>query len=55
MREGLSLVLDYAFKTLALHRVEANIQPANIPFDRPRQAARFYPRGLFSSLPEGRR
>lgn len=31
MREGLQLVLGYAFRTLKLHRVEANIQPANGP------------------------
>jgi ribosomal-protein-alanine N-acetyltransferase len=31
MREGLGLVLDQAFGTLALHRVEANIQPGNGP------------------------
>ena len=29
MREGLRLVLDRAFGTLRLHRVEANIQPRN--------------------------
>ena len=29
MTEGLVLVLDYAFVTLELHRIEANIQPAN--------------------------
>ena len=29
MREGIELVLDLAFDTLALHRLEANIQPAN--------------------------
>jgi [ribosomal protein S5]-alanine N-acetyltransferase len=29
MREGLGLALDHAFKTLRLHRLEANIQPAN--------------------------
>jgi [ribosomal protein S5]-alanine N-acetyltransferase len=29
MREGLSLVLNHAFGTLNLHRVEANIQPEN--------------------------
>ena len=29
MREGLQLVLDYAFGPLALHRIEANIQPGN--------------------------
>jgi ribosomal-protein-alanine N-acetyltransferase len=31
MREGLTLVLDAAFRTLKLHRVEANIQPSNAP------------------------
>jgi ribosomal-protein-alanine N-acetyltransferase len=29
MREGMELVLDEAFGVLALHRVEANIQPGN--------------------------
>jgi ribosomal-protein-alanine N-acetyltransferase len=30
MREGLGLVLDYAFRQLRLHRLEANIQPGNV-------------------------
>ena len=29
MREGLALALDFAFGELGLHRVEANVQPAN--------------------------
>jgi [ribosomal protein S5]-alanine N-acetyltransferase len=29
MREGMSLVLKYAFGKLKLHRVEANVQPGN--------------------------
>jgi len=29
MRDGLELMLRYAFRTLHLHRVESNIQPAN--------------------------
>jgi len=29
MRDGLDLMLRYAFHTLRLHRVESNIQPAN--------------------------
>ncbi len=30
MREGMALALDVAFRHLKLHRVEANIQPANV-------------------------
>ena len=29
MTEGFALALDFAFRRLALHRVEANVQPAN--------------------------
>ena len=29
MTEGFALALDYAFRRLALHRIEANVQPAN--------------------------
>lgn len=31
MREGLRLELDHAFRRVGLHRVEANIQPTNVP------------------------
>lgn len=31
MTEGLDLAIDYAFSELELHRLEANIQPGNIP------------------------
>jgi len=31
MTEGFSLALDFAFHRLKLHRVEANVQPANRP------------------------
>ena len=30
MREGVSLVLDRAFGSMRLHRLEANIQPGNV-------------------------
>jgi ribosomal-protein-alanine N-acetyltransferase len=30
MREGMALALDVAFRQLKLHRVEVNIQPANV-------------------------
>jgi ribosomal-protein-alanine N-acetyltransferase len=29
MAEGFALALEYAFRQLKLHRVEANVQPAN--------------------------
>jgi ribosomal-protein-alanine N-acetyltransferase len=31
MSEGLALVLDQAFGSLGLHRLEANVQPGNLP------------------------
>jgi ribosomal-protein-alanine N-acetyltransferase len=31
MKEAVSLVVTHAFRDLGLHRVEANIQPANQP------------------------
>ena len=31
MTEGFALALDFAFRRLKLHRVEANVQPANAP------------------------
>ena len=31
MTEGLEMVLRHAFGTLALHRVEVNVQPDNAP------------------------
>lgn len=34
MKEGLGLVLDDAFGRLGLHRVEANVQPDNLPSRR---------------------
>ena len=38
MREAMEHVLDHAFGPLALHRIEANIQPGNAPRSRSRAA-----------------
>jgi [ribosomal protein S5]-alanine N-acetyltransferase len=46
MREGLALVLDAAFARLKLHRLEANIQPANTNSVRLVQALGFRLEGL---------
>lgn len=31
MTEAVGIILSYAFKTLKLHRLEANVQPNNTP------------------------
>ena len=46
MREGLPLVLRYAFGPLRLHRLEANIQPENAPSIRLVAGAGFRREGL---------
>ena len=45
MGEGLELVLREAFTTLRLHRLEANIQPGNLPRSRSRGAPASSARG----------
>ena len=52
---GLALALDLAFRTLGLHRVEANVQPEQRALARARAARRLRPRRLFAALPEDRR
>ncbi len=54
MREGLRLLLRHAFDELRLHRLEANIQPGNVPSLRLAERAGFRregysPRFLFVS------
>ncbi|MFL6258212.1 MAG: GNAT family N-acetyltransferase [Thermoanaerobaculia bacterium] len=46
MREGLGLALDHAFKVLRLHRLEANIQPANTASKRLVESLGFRLEGL---------
>jgi ribosomal-protein-alanine N-acetyltransferase len=46
MREGLRLVLRYAFGPLGLHRLEANIQPENEPSIALVAGAGFHREGL---------
>ncbi len=36
MSDGLTLALDFAFRTLKLHRVEVNVQPGECALDRAR-------------------
>ena len=45
MAEGLALVLDFAFRSLRLHRVEVNVQPANVRSRALVEAAGFVPEG----------
>ena len=46
MTEGLALVINDAFRRLRLHRLEANIQPENIPSKRLVQRLGFRQEGL---------
>jgi ribosomal-protein-alanine N-acetyltransferase len=46
MREGMQLVLRFAFRMLKLHRIEANIQPDNVRSRALAQAAGFRLEGL---------
>ena len=46
MREGMELTLRFAFNELRLHRVEANIQPANERFASPSERSGFRREGF---------
>jgi ribosomal-protein-alanine N-acetyltransferase len=46
MTEAVGLTLDYAFKDLDLHRVEANVQPSNLPSIRVLQRSGFSKEGF---------
>jgi [ribosomal protein S5]-alanine N-acetyltransferase len=50
MREGLKLVLRYAFRDLGLHRLEANIQPDNHRSIALVKAAGFFYEGVSSGF-----
>lgn len=55
MGEGLRLVLRHAFTELGLHRLEANVQPANEQSIALVKRAGFPPGGLLPGLPVHRR
>ena len=55
MREAMVQTVDHAFGPLALHRLEANIQPAQRRLDRARALGRLPARGLLAALPADRR
>lgn len=46
MAEGLALALEFAFRTLGLHRVEVNVQPRNARSRALVEAAGFVPEGF---------
>jgi [ribosomal protein S5]-alanine N-acetyltransferase len=46
MREGIRLVAHHAFDTLSLHRLQANIQPGNVPSTALVRGAGFREEGL---------
>ncbi len=48
MREGLELVIGYAFGPLGLHRLEINVSPATPPPSPPRPGRRLPPGGLLA-------
>ncbi len=53
MTEALDLLLSYAFETLRLHRVEADIQPENVYSKALVARIGFQMVGLFSAVSEG--
>ena len=55
MREAMEQVLDHAFGPLALHRLEANIQPGNLPSIALARGAGFRLEGFSPALPADRR
>jgi [ribosomal protein S5]-alanine N-acetyltransferase len=46
MQEGLKLLIEYAFNTMGLHRLEANIQPENLRSQRLVQRCGFIKEGF---------
>ncbi|MBL3644630.1 GNAT family N-acetyltransferase [Bacillus sp. RHFB] len=44
--EAVNLVIDYAFRTLSLHRIEAGVMPNNIGSIRVLEKAGFHKEGI---------
>jgi hypothetical protein len=55
MTEGVDAVLRVAFRSLGLHHVEANVQPANVPSRALLTRLEFRCEGFSPAVPEGRR
>ncbi len=55
MTEAMALLLSHAFRTLKLHRVEANVQPGNRRSAELLQPHRFPEGGVLTPLPQGGR
>ena len=55
MTEGLRLVTEYAFTEMGLHRLEANIQPANLASIGVAKKCGFHKEGFSPRVSPGRR
>ena len=53
MTEGMQLVIRYAFTQIGLHRLEANIQPDNLPSIALVRKCGFRKEGFSPTVPEG--
>ncbi len=55
MTDAVAQTVDYAFGSVGLHRVEANIQPGNTPLAGARRATGIRVGGVLTAVPLHRR